>query len=299
MTKFGTISIIGRPNAGKSTLLNKALGASLAIVTPKAQTTRYQTRGILSDPAKGQIVFVDTPGVHSAKAGGINEAMMSETRGALESPDLIWYLVDPNSAMFHEAAVIELIRGIKSPVIVLENKSDLRPFPRAFDAEIQKGLEDAGISLVAVMSISAHQGDGLERLLEVSWDRMPLGEPAYPLEDDALSDRPLRFFVAELIREQLLLQLEEEVPYGCAVEIERFQESVRPVRIEAVIHVDRESQKGIVIGRGGAMLKAIGSQARKKIEELIGQKVFLGLKVKVYKDWTKNAHALRKLGFHQ
>jgi GTP-binding protein Era len=294
--KSGFIAIVGRPNAGKSTLLNRLLGAKVSIVTPKAQTTRERVLGILTE-ARGQVVFVDTPGIHRAREGGINEYMVSEAREAVESTAAVWYLVDPKSELEHELAVLEILKGCKAPVTILLNKSDLaaqRPAAEALEPRIVAAARELGIELAPARRISAQTGDGVAELLEEAWSHLPEGPMYYP-DPEQLSDRPERFFVAEKIREQLYLQLGDELPYSCAVEIEQFQEEQS--RIEATIHVERESQKGMVIGKGGLKIKAIGSGARQEIEAFLGKGVFLGLRVKVLKDWTKNAEALRRMGY--
>jgi GTP-binding protein Era len=295
MSKSGFVAIIGRPNVGKSTLLNHLLGSMLSIVTPKAQTTRERVLGILTEK-EGQIVFVDTPGIHKAKEGGINEYMVREAREALhpegDSLAAIWYLVDPKSGMEHEAPVVELIAAAlsgrnnvvkKTPLFLIFNKSDL----------ISKSL---GVHVVQDIRISAVKGLGTKELLSSTWALLPEG-PLYYEDPDQLSDRPTRFFVSEKIREQLLLCLGDELPYSCGVEIEKFDEKAKPPRIEATIFVERESQKGIVVGKGGAKIKEIGQNARKTIEAFLGEHVFLGLKVKLLKDWTRNVETLERMGY--
>ncbi|OFZ56821.1 MAG: GTPase Era [Bdellovibrionales bacterium RIFOXYC1_FULL_54_43] len=303
--KSGFVAIVGRPNAGKSTLLNSVLKARVSIVTPKAQTTRDRVLGILTEE-RGQIVFIDTPGIHRAKVGGINEYMVRQAREALEAPSVIWYIVDPRSELPHEMAVIELLadsaKYTKVPVMLLLNKSDLVREQRIRDktdklgGEILAAAVEKGIRIDSTFRISAQTGTGLNDLLAATWERLEEGPLYYP-DQDQLSDRPTRFFVAEMIREQLFLRLGEELPYSCAVEIERFDEAAKPPRIEAVIHVERESQKGIVVGKGGVKIKEIGQNARRKIEEFLGYTVFLGLKVKLLKDWTRDAAALRRMGY--
>jgi GTP-binding protein Era len=308
MGKSGFVAIIGRPNAGKSTLLNSILGTSISIVTPKAQTTRERVLGILTENGN-QIVFVDTPGIHRAKQGGINEYMMSEAREALEEPAAIWYLIDPSSAVQHEQTVLELLKGKKAPVFLLLNKTDAiigrewREKAETFLKELKARLQETGVNVALSLAISAREEEGLAELLEETWKLLPEGPLYYP-DEEQISDRPVRFFAAEKIREQLLLQLGEELPYACAVEIQKFEEP-RPqdpkpmTRIEAVIHVERDSQKGMVIGKGGKKIKEIGQAAREKIQEFIGGgPVFLGLQVKVYKDWTRDAEALKRMGYH-
>lgn len=304
MSKSGFVAIIGRPNSGKSTLLNSILGANVSIVTPKAQTTRERVLGILTEK-RGQIVFVDTPGIHRAKEGGINEYMVAEAREALDGPNLVWYLLDPSSALQHEEAVLSLLEKASAPVFLLLNKMDLarRKAPEALEGlerQITEAMSARKIRIQGVHRISAKDGAGVKELLAESWSIMPEGPLFYP-DEEQISDRPTRFFVAEKVREQLLLKLGEEVPYSCAVEIEKFEEPRKPgdiTRIEAVIHVERDSQKGIVVGKGGAKIKEIGQAARHEIEGFLDSKVFLGLRVKVLKDWTRDAEALKRMGYH-
>ncbi len=301
MSKSGFIAIIGRPNAGKSTLLNAMLQTQISIVSPKAQTTRDKILGILTEK-EGQIVFVDTPGIHRAREGGINEYMVNEAKEALEAPNLVWYLVDPFSALKHEEAVLALLEKSKAPVFLLMNKIDCvgkkvsHSQLDAFEEQLNLAMKEKGIHLLESRKISSLSKTGLKELLNESWKLLPEGPFYYP-DPEQVSDRPTRFFVAEKIREQLYLLLGDEVPYSCAIEIEKFDENPKLPRIEAIIHVERDSQKGIVIGQGGKKIKEIGQAARKNIEDFLGQKIFLGLKVKVLKDWSQNAESLRRIGY--
>jgi GTP-binding protein Era len=300
--KSGFVAIVGRPNAGKSTLLNAVLGSRVSIVTPKAQTTRERVLGILTEE-NGQIVFVDTPGIHKAKKGGINEYMVDEARHALESPTLVWYLVDPRSGLEHEKAVLELLEASRSPIFLLMTKSDLlkhepqRAGASALAHAIESELKRRELPVMRTLTISAEKRFCVKELLSATWEQMPEGPMYYP-DEDQISDRPMRFFVAEKIREQLFLKLGDELPYSCAVQIESFDEAAKPPRIEATIHVERDSQKGMVIGKAGTKIKEIGSSARREVEDFLGEKVFLGLRVKVLKDWTRDAEALKRMGYH-
>lgn len=302
MTKVGYIAIIGRPNSGKSTLLNGILGSEISIVTPKAQTTRERVLGILTRE-KGQIVFIDTPGIHQAKKGGLNQYMVTQAQEALESPDLIWYLVDPFSTLKHESLVIQLLEKSKAPIFLLMNKMDY--LKKSLSASVVERLEKSlvqelsskNIQLKEILRISALSAHENIKLVEDSWKYLPEG-PLFYSDSEQLSDRPLRFFVAEKIREQLFHLLGEEIPYSCAVHIDQFDESKRIPHIEATIFVERESQKGMVIGKGGKKIKEIGQLARNEIEDFISQHVFLGLKVKVLKDWSRDSEALKRLGFN-
>ena len=302
MSKSGYIAIIGRPNAGKSTLLNAVLQQKISIVTPKAQTTRDRITGILTEE-QGQIVFLDTPGIHKAKVGGFNQYMVNEAREALKSAHLIWYVVDPLSQLKHENTVLELLDYCKAPVFLLMNKVDQSgsEFPKQaiedLELTLATAIREKKIRLEMSEKISALSEIGTKELLEKSWTYLPEGEPYYP-DPEQISDKPTRFFVAEKIRERLYYLLGDEIPYSCAIEIEKFDENSKPPRIEAIIHVERDSQKGMVIGAGGQKIKEIGQSARKEIEEFLGEKIFLGLNVKVLKDWSRNQEMLRRMGYH-
>lgn len=294
--RSGVVAIAGRPNVGKSTLLNRVLGAELSIVTFKAQTTREQVRGIHNEEERGQIVFVDTPGIHRAKKGGINEAMMFQAQNALEAPDMVWYLVDPLSGESYETPVLELLKECPAPIALIGNKADREKSPGPLLEKLRAKLEAQGNKVHSVRRISALKKKGIQELLDATWEAMPTGPFLYP-PDEALSDRPLRFFVAEKIREQLYTQLGDELPYCCAVEVEAFEESPKMNRIRAVIHVERDSQKGMVIGKGASKIKSIGQDARKAIEQFTETRAHLELHVKVWKDWSKDRDALRRMGF--
>lgn len=302
--RSGFIALIGRPNAGKSTLLNQILGSEISIVSPKAQTTRERVLGILTE-AQGQMIFVDTPGIHRAQPDGINAAMMNEAKTALDHPSAIWYLVDPQSGPKPEGVVLETLaaaRAFESPVFLILNKidrtgSELKDIARGLLESLRTQLLEYGYRRVEIFELSALKGKGLTPLLQATWAVMPEGPLYYP-DADQLSDRPMRFFVAEKIREQLFSQLGEELPYSCAVEITRFDEKTRPVRIEATILVERESQKPMVIGAKGQKIKEIGMAARENIEAFLdGQKIFLGLTVKVLPNWTRDPAMLERMGY--
>lgn len=301
--KSGVVAIAGRPNAGKSTLLNQILGTRLSIVTPKAQTTRDRLRGILTHP-EGQAIFIDTPGIHRAKEESINSYMVEEARLALDTPSLIWYVVDPESAWKHEERVVELIAKAQSPVFIVMNKTDEG---RNLDlqSELLEKLDELKVPIKGAFQVSAKSGKGVPKLLKKTWELLPEG-PAYYPDGDVLTDRPMRYFVAEKIREQLYLHLGQELPYSCAVEIHQFDEKQSTINIGARIHVERPSQKGMVIGAKGSKIKAIGQAARQEIESLLQEagdyegdrKVYLGLQVQVLKDWTKNRNYLERLGYN-
>jgi GTP-binding protein Era len=300
--KSGIATLIGRPNVGKSSFLNRVLREEISIVTPKAQTTRDQVRGILTEE-RGQVVFVDTPGIHRAREGGINQYMIQEVKRALDGPDLILYLIDPMSKVDAEQKVLEFLKDAESRLLILVNKADLKKkYPAKFEwigpwvEELSRALLNTRCKVLGVREISAERGTGVEELISELFSLLPEG-PALFDDPDALTDRSARFVVAELIRKQLFLKLGDEIPYSCAVEIESYQEREKPVRITAVIHVERESQKGMVIGAGGRKIKEIGTGARIEIEKLLQEKVFLELRVKVLEAWTSQARKMKGLGY--
>jgi GTP-binding protein Era len=300
--KSGMVVLLGRPNVGKSTLLNAIISEDISIVTPKAQTTRDQIRGIVNEP-RGQIVFVDTPGVHKAKEGGINEFMIQEVKRALDGPDLILYLIDPGSKIAAESLILDYLKASESKVIVLINKCDLmRHEPQMF-AWLPEWLETVTTQLakskctfLKTIEISAIKNKGTEELLDTIFEELPVAPPLYG-EDDSLTDRPVKFIVAEMIRKQLFMKLGDEIPYSCAVEIESYKEDKKPITISAMIYCERDSQKGMIIGAAGKKIKEIGVASRFEIEKLLGEKVFLELRVKVLEAWTSEMRKMKNLGY--
>ncbi len=309
--KAGFVAIIGRPNVGKSTLMNQMLGEELSIVSPKAQTTREQLRGILTEK-RGQIVFLDTPGIHKAKPDGLNAYMVDQASQSLESADVVWYMIDPTTKLEVEQPVLEILaKHPELKVHFIVNKADTKKGLDTIEilithlmAALQaRGGEGVKVGEVKLWRISALKGTLVKELLDDTWTMLSEGPSFYPSEtedeQDTLSDKPLRYFVAEKIRRQLYLQLGEELPYSCGVEISEFKDTAKPVRIQATLFVERESQKGMVVGKAGQKIKAIGVGARTEIEELMNQQVFLGLTVKVLPEWTKDQAALKRLGYHR
>lgn len=293
--RSGFVAIIGRPNVGKSTLVNALLGQKIASVTPKAQTTRRRQLGILTTEAY-QIVFVDTPGIHTARHK-LGEFLNQEAEAALPGVDAVVFLVDLSSPPTEEDRwiAVRLSRlARRLPLVLAGNKSDLLP-----DGNVQPAMGEYR-SLVPDgtpgMALSAVTGAGLEALRETLAARLPARPPEY--HPDQVTDLYEREIAAELIRETCLLVLRDEVPHGVAVRIDEFTErGERGAYIAATIFVERDSQKGIVIGRGGEMLKRIGTAARAQIEEMSGRKVFLELRVKVLKEWRKDENAMRRFGY--
>lgn len=289
MYKSGFVSIIGKPNAGKSTLLNALLGQKLCIITPKAQTTRHQILGIDSGEDY-QIVYSDTPGVIKPKYK-LHEKMMESVGNALTEADVIVVLVSPDEK-YNETEMKAMAFKNPAPKILVINKIDIcLPDEIATKkAEWQKEMEFA-----AIIEISALEKQNVEELKNKIIEILPENPPYY--DEDTLTDRPERFFVSELIREQIFLNMEDEIPYSSEVVILEFKAKGKITHINAEIYVERASQKGMIIGKQGAMLKKIGSAARKNIETLLDGKVFLELFVKVRDDWKNNANNLRHFGY--
>lgn len=289
--RSGYVSIIGRPNVGKSTLLNSILGEKVAIVTTKPQTTRNRIIGIKTLPG-AQIIFIDTPGIHKPRHK-LGEAMVKTALEALNEVDIILFMVEPRSPEKEDLSVIEMLKKVRSPVFLLINKidtikkTDLLPLIDHF-----KNL----YSFHEIIPFSALTQDGMSLLMKRIFDYMPSGPKYYP--DEFITDQLERFMVSEIIREKVMEMTEEEVPYSVAVEIAEWKEREDGlVVISGNIYVEREGQKGIIIGKRGAMLKSIGSAARIDIERLLNTKVFLELWVKVKKDWRNNKTTLRELGY--
>ncbi len=285
MTRAGFVTIVGKPNAGKSTLLNRLVGERLAIVSPKPQSTRDRVVGILSE-ADTQIVLFDTPGLLEPRYA-LHRAMQHAAQKAIADADVLVYLVDASSELPGDLAELAgLPQAPRTPILLALNKSDrLTPSRRA---ELAAQYPDA-------IFLAGANGAGVDDLLAAIRARLPESPFLYPADD--VSTQHLRFFVAEFLRETVLEQLEDEVPYGVAVEIEEFREGADPVYIRAVLHVERESQKRILIGAGGSRIKALGQAARAKIEPLVGRPVFLDLWVKVLGNWRRNTASLERLGY--
>jgi GTPase len=289
--KCGFIALIGFPNVGKSTLLNRLVGDKLAITSPKPQTTRHRLLGIVNRP-EGQFLFLDTPGVLDPK-GALNASLVAAALNALSEADVVVWLVEPRLPAPDDQVLLPYLRELHRPLIVAINKIDTVAKPRLLPLisayhELFPG--------VPIIPLSALAGDGLTELTAELLTLLPTSPPLYPPDQE--TDSTERFLVAELIRERVLHHTSEEIPHAVAVQVEEFDESRRPhlVRIRAVIFVERNSQKGILIGKQGHMLKTIGAEARGEIEALLGAKVFLELWVKVWKNWRKDPRALRALG---
>jgi len=290
MSKSGFVSIVGRPNSGKSTLLNRLVGEKVSIVTDKPQTTRHVVRGIVTRP-EGQITFLDTPGIHKP-IYRMNERMMKSVRDAMSDVDLILLIVDASAAFGRgEAFTLDLLKPVATKKFLLLNKID-----RVQKKNLLPIMEQysKAVNFEEIIPISALKGENLDTLIGLLFKHLSEGPMFYPA--DQISDQQERSIAAELIREKVILFTEEEMPYSTAVVIDNFEEGEKLDRISASIFVERESQKPIVIGKGGQKLKEIGTEARKELETFLGRKVFLELQVRVKKGWRDDEQVLRTLG---
>lgn len=289
-SRSGFVLLAGRPNSGKSTLLNRLVGEKISIVTDKPQTTRNVIRGIVTRP-EGQIVFLDSPGLHKP-IYRMNSLMMDSVRGAMSEVDVFALIVDAAEPFGKgDQFALNLMKPLPISKLLLLNKTDkvnkqdLLPLIDRYSklADFQE-----------VLPISALTGDNVEKLLDLLFKLLPEGPHYYP--DDQITDRQERMIAAELVREKLIEQTHEELPYAVAVSVDRFEEGAELDRISATIHVEREAQKGIVIGKGGRLLKEIGTAARLDLEAMLGKKVYLELRVKVSPGWRDDPSALKSLG---
>lgn len=292
--KCGFVSIIGRPNVGKSTLLNQILGQKIVITTDKAQTTRKRIKGILTEDA-GQIIFVDTPGVHRP-LNKLGEFLMDEAKFALPDADLILFLVDGSEpAGKGDKWIVEnLLKDSKIPVILVMNKVD--------KIKNQQKVEENLMSYkllfeenVPVIRISAKTGRNKDTLISNIFKKLPEGEKLYP--DDVVTEETMRSVAEEIVREKILLNTQDEIPHSVAITIDKYEETEEIDRIFATIYCEQKSQKGILIGKGGSLLKKIGTEARTELEGIVDKKVFLALEVKIEKDWRKKDKVLKSFGY--
>ncbi|MEH2371171.1 GTPase Era [Nostoc sp.] len=290
--KSGFIGIVGRPNVGKSTLMNQLVGQKIAITSPVAQTTRNRLRGVLTTP-EAQLIFVDTPGIHKPHHQ-LGEVLVQNAKIAIESVDVVLFVVDGAVACGSgDRYIAELLSRSKTPVILGVNKTDQQPADSQF-------LDDSYAQMAQsheweIVKFSAKTSTGLPQLQELLIEHLEIGPLYYP--PDLVTDQPERFIMGELIREQILLLTREEVPHSVAIAIDLVEETPSITRVLATINVERDSQKGILIGKGGAMLKAIGSEAREQIQKLIAGKVYLELFVKVQPKWRQSRISLAELGY--
>ena len=320
--RSGYVALLGKPNAGKSTLLNRILGSHLSIVTPKAQTTRHQVVGIHSDE-ESQMILLDTPGVITPSYS-LQRAMMRVVERSKADADLVVLVLDPDDRRPTDE-VVDLLRSYRRPIVLAVNKCDLRTPQSGPPAEstspeptpAESGSPESAppqptpsgstaasdavawiaerLSLAAVHHVSALTGQGVPELVDDLLSRLPEGPAYYP--KDELSEHPMRFFASELIREQIFLQYGQEIPYSCAVEVISYEEGPDMDRIFAEIIVNRESQKGILIGKGGSAIKSVGIESRQSIESFTGKSVFLDLRVKVRAKWREQDPWVKRLGY--
>ena len=288
--RSGFVNILGNPNVGKSTIMNVLVGEKLSIISPKAQTTRHRIMGIVNGE-NFQIVYSDTPGILKPRYK-LQETMMHSVNSALTDADLILYITDVTEHTAEESEYIDKIKESGIPVIIAVNKIDLT---NQDDLEKIVELWHAAFPLSPVIPLSALNNFNLDALLNSILEKLPDGPPYFP--KDQLTDKYERFFASEIIREKILIHYKKEIPYSVEIEIESFTEEKNIIRIRALIHVARDSQKGIIIGHNGNMLKRVGTEARKDMEDFFRKKIFLELYVKVTKDWRDKPAALKRFGY--
>ena len=300
--RSGFVAIVGRPNVGKSTLLNALLGVKLSIATPRPQTTRNRILGVMSTPGRGQIAFLDTPGIHSAR-NRLNTRMVSAALEAMTSADVLLFVVEAGSLVKTPDApfwggdkvVVDALREQDKPVVLVINKVDtVKPKELLLPVIATLGQDPL---FKAIIPTSATREVNVDGVRDELYGLLPEGVQLFP--DDMITDRPERFIVAERIREQVFLQTQREIPYSVAVVVETFSEMADEDRLEigAVIHVERDSQKGIIIGKGGERLKAIGTAARMDIQQFFERRVHLDLFVRVQKSWSEDQRTLAEFGY--
>jgi len=290
--RCGYAAIIGRPNVGKSTLLNRILGQKIAITSPRPQTTRHKIIGIKTEAA-GQAIYVDTPGIHRGGKRAINRYMNKAARSTVAEVNVVVLVVDATRWTDEDESILQGLAAQPAPVIVAVNKVDMLADKEALLPYIKTLAEK--FNFAAIVPLSARKGDNVDRLEAEVLSRLPEGEALFP--EDQVTNRSQRFIAAELIREKLMRRLGEELPYAITVEIEKFVVEGGLFRIHAVIWVEKDSQKAIVIGKGGAMLKEIGQHAREDMEKIFDAKVFLETWVRVKEGWSEDERLLRKLGY--
>ncbi len=290
--RAGFVAIIGRPNAGKSTLVNRLVGQKVAIVTSKPQTTRNRIQGIVTRP-EGQIVFIDTPGLHEGSTA-LNRQMMREVAAAMEGIDVLLMMVDASRTLPHaDTMLLERAERFKDKTILALNKTDRVPKPKLLPL---LDVFSKAFPFAALVPISALKGDGCDELVEEILKQLPEGQPYFP--EDQITDQPERFLAGELIREKAIQLTYHEVPHALAVIIDKYEEGPTLLRMHATLHVERDSQKKILIGHKGDMLKRVGTEARKELEKLLGTKIYLAMFVKVVPDWRENPGKVRELDWH-
>jgi GTP-binding protein Era len=288
--RSGFVNILGNPNVGKSTIMNALVGEKLSIISPKAQTTRHRIMGIVNGD-NFQIVYSDTPGILKPRYK-LQETMMHSVNSALTDADMILYITDVTEHTAEESEYIDKIRESGIPVIIAVNKIDLTN-----QDDLEKIVESWHVAFPQspVIPLSALKNFNLDSVLNTILDKLPEGPPFFP--KDQLTDKYERFFASEIIREKILFHYRKEIPYSVEIEIESFTEEKNIIRIRALIHVARDSQKGIIIGHNGNMLKRVGTEARKDMEDFFRKKIFLELYVKVTKDWRDKPTVLKRFGY--
>jgi GTPase len=287
--KAGFVSIVGKPNVGKSSLMNKLMGENLSIITAKAQTTRHRIMGILTGKDY-QIVYSDTPGILEPKYS-LHEAMMNYVKVSLQDADLILLVVELGDKF--DENLFDRFRKTETPVILIINKTDLAKGSQAED-KVSYWKEQMP-NLARVLPVSAKTGANVGQILDVIIAGLPVHPPFFP--EDEFTDRTERFFASEIIREKIFLNYSEEIPYSAEVVITAFKDQPDIIRISAEIYVERDSQKGIIIGKGGSLLKKVGTEARKDMETFFNKKIFLETRVKVADNWRKERNKLRQFGY--
>jgi GTP-binding protein Era len=290
--KCGFVAVVGRPNVGKSTLINTILGSKISIVTPKPQTTRHRILGVSSHPAF-QAIYIDTPGLHRKAGKAMNRMMNRTATNALMDADVIMFVTEANRWTEEDQDVLERLQRTSAPVIAVMNKID-KVHPREMLLQALAEMS-ARYEFTEVVPISARSNDNVDRLTELVPGFLPESPPLYP--EEMITDRSQNFRIAEVVREKLTLALRQEVPYGLTVQVERFERDDNGIAINAIIWIDRDSQKGIVVGKGGNVLKKVGRAARLELKAEFGVPVHLELWVKVKDNWSDNEKELLRLGY--
>lgn len=288
----GLVTLIGRPNVGKSTLLNRLVGQKVSIISSRPQTTRHRILGI-SNSEGAQIVYIDTPGIHRAKQKAINRYMNKTARASIAGVDCVAMLITANGWQEEDELVLQEIKKQDIPAILVINKIDKLHGRDSLLPLIDTSVSKQGFA--EVIPLSAQSGENVDRLQQSILQYLPVQPALYP--EEQFTDKSDRFLISELVREQVFQNIGQEVPYAVAVEIEKLEDTKKLLRVEAIIWVEKDSQKGIVIGKGGAQLKVIGSKARSEIERLYNKRVYLNVWVKVRKGWSGNEQYLKTLGF--
>jgi GTP-binding protein Era len=292
--RCGYVALVGRPNVGKSTLMNRILGQKLSIVTAKPQTTRQRIAGIKTTQ-QGQVIYIDTPGIHLAAQSALNRYMNRIAQASFHEVDLILFLIEAGRWTKQDEHVARSLKSVSAPVLLVVNKIDLVPEKSRLLQFLEHEVKTDRFS--EVFLISAKSGNGVDVLEQKAMQGLPFSRPFY--DEDQFTDRSERFLAAELIREQLMLRLHQELPYSLTVEIEEFKRNEGLLRIGAIVWVERKGQKQIVIGKGGDVLKFVGTQARHALQQLFDEKIYLRLWVKVSRDWSDNERALRQFGYNE